>query len=773
MMPYWKAWSALAALLSAFVPSACAQGGFGPGGRGGPPPVTGPWSDKSLSPDRRADLLIDAMTLEEKIQLLHGGPGGFGGGRGAAAPASPTASRSNGGAGWVPGIPRLGIPDINMADSAVGVTRGAAESRYSTLLPSTLGATASWNPDLALLYGQVIGRELRDQGYSMSIGGGVNITREPRNGRNFEYAGEDPILAGVTVGMLMKGMQSQQIMGDLKHYALNDQETGRNIGNVILDRRTMRETDLLAFQIAYRISDAAGFMCGYNKVNGDWDCENDYLLNQVLKHDFGFKGWVMSDWGGTHSTTKAILAGLDQEQPGSGYFGDALKKAVEDKDIPIARVNDAVHRILRSMFAVGVFDNPPNRRVVVDVFRGMEDARKIAEESIVLLKNAGNLLPLRSGPSLAVIGSHADVGVLSGGGSAQVDPPGGNAVPPPPAPAGETGRGGFGGFGGRGAVYFPSSPLKSIRALAAASKVEYSDGADPAAAAALAKASQYAIVFVNQPMSEGRDAASLALPDKQDDLVAAVAAANPRTIVVAETGGPVAMPWAGQVSAILEAWYPGISGGQAIANILFGEVNPSAKLPVTFARADADLPHPQIAGLNLTPPAPPAGADAAGGRGGRGGRGGLPPFDIPYSEKLEVGYKWYDAQKKEPLFAFGSGLSYTTYAYSGLRAAAAGGGITVSVSVKNTGKRAGKEIAQVYAGLPPSAGEPPKRLIGWQKVDLAPGESKTVTLTIDPLYLSVFNEPAGQFELAKGAYTIWAGGSSASLTLSQQVQPAR
>jgi len=767
-------------------------GGPGQGGRGGAAAVTGPWSDKSLSPDQRADLLIEKMTLDEKIQLLHGS----GGGRGAA-PAAPTTGRSNGGAGWVPGIERLGIPDINMADSAVGVTRGAAESRYSTLLPSSLGAAASWNPDLALLYGQVIGRELRDQGYNMSIGGGVNITREPRNGRNFEYAGEDPILAGTTVGTLMKGVQSQQIMGDLKHYALNDQETGRNIGNAILDKRSMRESDLLAFQIAYRISDASGFMCGYNKVNGDWDCENDYLLNQVLKKDFGFKGWVMSDWGGTHTTTKAIMAGLDQEQPGSGFFGDALKKAVESGEVPLARVNDAVHRILRSLFAVGVWDNPPNPRQVVDVFKGLEDAQKIAEESIVLLKNAGNQLPLSAAAvkSIAVIGSHADVGVPSGGGSAQVNPPGGNAVPPPPAqPGQQAGRGGgFGGGGRGGSQYFPSSPLKYVRAKAPGAKVEYNDGGDPAAAAALAKASQVAIVFVNQPMSEGRDAATLTLPDKQDDLVSAVAAANPHTIVVVETGGPVAMPWADKVTGILEAWFPGISGGQAIANILFGDVNPSAKLPVTFAKSENDVPHPQIPGLNLAPQsgagrggasAPPAGAAAAaaatppagapaagaqGGRGGGGGRGAMPPFDVPYTEKLEVGYKWFDAENKEPLFAFGHGLSYTTYAYSGLKATAAGHLVTVSFSVKNAGKRAGKEIAEVYATLPASTGEPPRRLIGWQKVELAAGESKTVNLTVDPLYLSIYNEGKDGFEVVGGDYKIWAGGSSRSLPLSQTV----
>jgi beta-glucosidase len=731
--------------------------------------VTGPWSDKTLSPDRRADLVIEQMTIDEKIQLVHGGSGGGG--------AQQQQSRSNGGAGFVPGIPRLGIPDINMADSAVGVTRGAAMSRYSTLLPSALAAAATWNKELALLYGTVIGRELRDQGYNMSIGGGVDITREPRNGRNFEYAGEDPILAGTTVGSLMKGVQSQQIMGDLKHYALNDQETGRNIGNVLLDKRSMRESDLLAFEIAYGISDVAGFMCSYNKVNGDWSCENDYLLNQVLKKAFGFKGFVMSDWGGTHSTAKAALAGLDQEEPGSQYFGDELKKAVEGGQVPMARLNDMAHRIVRAMFAAGVIDNPPSRRQVVDVFKGLEDSQRIAEESIVLLKNTGNQLPLSAAAvkSIAIIGSHADVGVPSGGGSAQVEPPGGNAVAPP---AGQGQQGGFGGGGRGGAVYFPSSPLKNIRAKAPNAKVEYDAGTDPAAAAALAKASQVAIVFAAQPMSEGRDAATLSLPDNQDALIAAVAKANPRTIVVLETGGPVSMPWVNDVSAVLEAWFPGIGGARAIANLLFGEVNPSAKLPVTFARTEKDLPHPEIAGMNLmaqggagrgaaAPGAPPA-AGAPGGRGG--GRGGMQPFDIPYTEKLEVGYKWFDAQNKEPLFPFGFGLSYTSFAYSGLEAAASGSHVTVSFSVRNTGKRAGAEIAQVYASLPASTGEPPKRLVAWEKLRLGPGESKEVKLAIDPLYLSIFDEGKDAWQLAAGDYKMLVGGSSRSLPLTRTVK---
>ncbi len=696
-----------------------------------PPKVQGPWLDKTLPPDQRADLLIAQMTLDEKIQLVHGT------GWGAMRPGSPIPPGSNEGAGFVPGIERLGIPGINLADSAVGVRMAAVESRYATLLPSSLAAAASFDPEAAYLYGSVIGRELRDQGSNMSIGGGVDLIREPRNGRNFEYAGEDPILAGTIVGQLMKGLQAQQVMGDIKHYAINDQETGRNILNVILDKRAMRETDLLAFQIALKISQAAGVMCSYNKVNGDYACENDYLLNQVLKKEWGFQGWVLSDWGGTHSTTKAAMNGLDQEMPGETFFGAPLKKAVESGEVPEARLNDMVHRILRSMFACGVIDNPPVRSVV-DPFQGLEDAQHIAEESIVLLKNDAGLLPLNAArvASIALIGSHADVGVLSGGGSAQVDPPGGDAV---------THR--KGGAGWMHPVWFPSSPLKYIRAKATQATVEYNDGSDPAAAAKLAKASQVAIVFVNQFMSEGRDVATLSLPDKQDALVNAVAAANPHTIVVIESGGPVSMPWIADVKGVLEAWYPGIGGAQALAAILFGDVNPSAKLPVTFAKTEADLPHPQVPGIDLKPANRP------------------PPFDVPYTEGLKVGYKWFEAEHKQPLFVFGYGLSYTTFAYSALKAD--GAAHTVSFSVKNTGKRAGAEVAQVYVTLPDAAGEPFKRLVAWERVPLKAGESKTVTLQLDPLYLSIFNAEKDGWELVAGDYKAFAGPLSSSFHISQ------
>ena len=387
--------------------------------------------DKSLSPDKRADLLIEQMTLDEKISLLHGMGFRFG------PPGSQPPTRSLGGAGFIPGVPRLGIPDLQLSDAAAGVARGAEFGRYSTALPSGVSEASSWDLQVAHEFGALIGRELRDQGFNMSLGGGINLTREPRNGRIFEYKGEDPILAGKMVGAEMKAEQEQGVIGDIKHYAVNDQESGRNYVDVKIGKRAMRESDLLAFEIGVEESGAGAVMCSYNLVNGDYACENQYLLNDVLKKDFGFKGFVVSDWGATHSTTKAAMAGLDMEMPGDSHFGDALKKAVESGEVPMARLNDMVHRILRTEFAVGLFDEPPERQVP-DIFMGFEVAQHVAEQGSVLLKNANGQLPLEASSlrSIAVIGSHADVGVLSGGGSAQVDPPGGNAVPPPPPPPG-------------------------------------------------------------------------------------------------------------------------------------------------------------------------------------------------------------------------------------------------------------------------------------------------------------------------------------------------
>ncbi len=703
-----------------------------------------PWMDTSLTPDQRADLVVKELTLPEKIQLVHGI------GWGPLRQGAPTPADNNGGAGEVLGIPRLGIPSVQQADSAVGVRMAAPESRYATLLPSVLGAAASWDPVAAHLYGDVIGRELRAQGYNQSIGGGVDLARDPRNGRLFEYPGEDPVLAGVTVGHLIMGVESNQIMGDIKHYALNDQETGRTVVDVQIGHKAMHESDLLAFEIGIRVGHPSSVMCSYNKVNGDWACENDYLLNKVLKGEWHYPGFVVSDWEATHTTVKAALAGLDQQQPGDEHFGKPLMDAVQNGQVPMSRLDDMVHRLLRSMFAAGVIDHPSMPRHVVDPFKGRDDAQHIAEESLVLLRNEHGVLPLTpSVHSIAVIGAHADVGVMSGGGSAQVDAPGGDAVSP-----GKPTRWGQ-------AVYFPSAPLKYIREHAPGAKVSFDPGTDTAAAAALAAQSDVAIVFADQYMSEGGDAPTLALPNNQDALIAAVAKANPKTVVVLVTGNPVSMPWINEVAGVMEAWYPGIAGGQAIANLLFGTVNPSGKLPITFARTESDLPHARVFGMSYNTPK----------------NGGLPEhwvsedkkstFPADLTEGARFGYKWFDSEGKQPLFPFGYGLSYTTFRMADLHMES--GAKTATVTVENTGGRAGTEIAQVYVQLPKGSGENFRRLAGWQRVDLAAGERKTVSIDIESLASASWNDKTESWEWMPGEYTISAGSSSRELPLTTKV----
>jgi beta-glucosidase len=577
----------------------------------------------------------------------------------------------------------------------------------------------------------------------MSLGGGVNLAREPRNGRTFEYLGEDPILAGRMVGSVIRGLQAQHVIGDIKHYALNDQESGRNAVNVHIEKRSMRESDLLAFEIGVR--------------EGNPACENRYLLTDILKKDWNFKGFVLSDWQGAHSTVKASAAGLDHEEPGELFFGDAMKEAVQSGRVPMAEVDDHVRRILRSMFACGVIDDPPQKSVV-DVVGGFEVARNIAEHSTVLLRNDQAQLPLDASRvhSIAVIGAHSDVGMISGGGSAQVDPPGGNAIMP--AGKGQTRW--------QEPVWFPTSPLQAIRAKAPGAKVQFDPGTDSSSAVALAKTADVAIVFAYQWESEGMDLDSLSLPEHQDELIAVVAAANPHTIVVLETGGPVTMPWAGQVSGILEAWYAGTQGAEALANLIFGDVNPSAKLPITFPRSEADLPHRSV----VQPPRESTTGDEPDAW--KKIAAGLPAFQTTYDEGLKVGYKWYDAEKKQVLFPFGYGLSYSTYSYSNLRVTPGGtpgGNGRLNFTVTNTSNRAGVEIAEVYAALPAAAAEPPKRLVGWSKVKLNPAESKEVVVEIDPQYLSIFNADQNTWQLVPGDYTFLVGGSSQSLPLKQSV----
>ena len=681
-----------------------------------------PWLDKSLSADKRAELALAAMTQQEKLRWVMGH---FGSDRDkhkkhpAALPFS---------AGYIEGVPRLGLPALFETDAGLGVATQASKTpRERTSLPSGLATTATWDRALAYRGGAMIGSEARASGFNVMLAGGVNLMREPRNGRNFEYAGEDPLLAATMVAEQVKGIQSNNIIATMKHYAVNDQETGRFVVDVKLDDASNRMSDLLAFQFLMEQADPGSVMCSYNRLNGVYACESDYLLNQVLKKDWGYKGYVMTDWGAAHSTVEAANAGLDQQSAWefdkSAYFGGALEEAVTNGHVSQARFDNMVFRVLRAMFAHGVVDNPVAEGGKIDYAANGLVSRTDAEEGMVLLKNANNVLPLKAGAKkIVIIGAHADVGVLAGGGSSLVYPIGGNAVLGI-APTSWPGP----------VVYHPSSPMKAIQARAPGASVTFNDGKDAAAAARAAADADVVLVFAQQWVGEALDAVSLSLPDNQDALIAAVAKANPKTVVVLETSGPVLMPWVEQTSGVLQAWYPGTSGGEAIARVLFGEVNPSGHLPATFPASESQLPRPKLDGdpknENLR-------------------------FTVNYHEGAAIGYKWFDLKGHKPLFPFGHGLSYTQFAYSDLKSNQKDGKLSLSFKITNTGAVKGKDVPQVYVSPLNAKWEAPKRLAGWDKVELAPGESKEVSVTVDPRLLGMYDSKSKTWRIAKGGYKV-------------------
>jgi beta-glucosidase len=714
-----------------------------------------PWLDSRLSPDQRAAAAVRHMTTDEKLRLVLGY---FGTDQDSKKYEAPPEARY-GSAGFVPGIPRLGIPPQWQTDAGVGVaTQGASSTkRDRTSLPSGMATAATWNPDLAFQGGRMIGAEARASGFNVMLAGGVDLVRDPRNGRNFEYGGEDPLLAGTIVGSEIAGIQSNHIISTTKHYALNDLETGRDYHDARIDPAAARMSDLLAFQFAIERGDPGSVMCSYNRVNGDFACENRWLLTDVLRGAFGFTGYVMSDWGAVHSTEKAALAGLDQESgwpfDDAPYFGAPLKAAIAAGRVPRARLDEMATRILRPMFAHGLVDDPVPASAPIDYVANAAVTQADAEQGIVLLKNEGNILPLGGNVhTIVVMGSHADKGVLAGSGSSLVYPRGGNAVPGI-APTGWPGP----------VLYDPSSPVQALKALRPNDQISFVDGSDPAAAAAAAKAADIVIVFAHQWTGESFDA-PLQLADGQDGLIEAVIASNPRTAVVLETGGPVLMPWAARVPAIVEAWYPGTAGGKAIANVLTGAVNPSGHLPVTFPLTESQLPRPVRPGTGL--------ADKQ-------------MFSIDYSEGAAVGYKWFDAHNLQPLFPFGFGLSYTRFDYGPATATAnPDGTVSVQFAVRNAGQRPGKDVAQVYVSPATRGWEAPKRLGGFQKVDLAPGAAQTVSVTIDPRLLATFDNASQQWRIAPGSYRVLIGESSRDirqtvavnlpgLTLPSNWRPAR
>jgi beta-glucosidase len=687
---------------------------------------TAPWTDRALDPDRRAHLLAAAMTLDEKIRIVHGPMGRPR--MGLAAP-----ERALGSAGFVPGVPRLGIPDLQETDASVGVTNpdNCRPGDGATALPATLAVAAAWETDLAARGGAVLGNESRHKGFNVMLAGGVNLAREPRNGRNFEYFGEDPLLTGVLAGHAIRGIQGERIVSTIKHYALNNQETGRFSADVLIAEDAARESDLLAFELALEIGQPGSVMCGYNLVNGEYCSESEWLMNDVLKKAWGYPGWVMSDWGAVRSVD-AALAGLDQQ---SGdqldkevYFGEPLKALAQDDPRYAARLDDMVHRILRSLFATGLMDDPVQPGGAIDYAVHADIAREIAENGIVLLRNEGGVLPLRAPAKVAVIGGMAEFGVLAGGGSSYVTAIEGPGIQTPAMGVSAVGV-------PRMMIYHPSSPYQALRRALPDTEFLLSDGAYPKAAAQVAAMADVAIVFATQWTTESIDVPDLSLPHGQDALIAAVAAANPRTMVVLETGGPVLMPWLGDVAAVLEAWYPGGQGGVAIANVLTGAVDPVGRLPLTFPASEDQLPRPELVGVGLSA------YDAANAKA---------VFPLPYEEGADVGYRWFARHGLRPLFPFGFGLTYTRFDY---RDATAAWDETarVAFTVANIGERSGTDVAQVY--LTAIDGRPEPRLVGWAKVRLAPGASARCDVVVDRRLLARFDIARQCWRIDAGEYT--------------------
>jgi beta-glucosidase len=637
-------------------------------------------------------------------------------------------------AGYVPGAPRLGVPPLVETDASLGVAAAGRKNDDATALPSGLALAASFDPGIAYAGGAMIGKEARQKGFNVMLAGGVNLVRDPRNGRNFEYLGEDALLAGTMAGRSLAGIQSNHIVSTLKHFVLNGQETGRMVLDARIDPAALRESDLLAFEIGMEIGRPGAVMCAYNRVNGLYACENPATL-AALKSDWGFQGWVMSDWGAVHSTIPAVMAGLDQE---SGeqldkqvFFGAPLKQALASGEVPAARLSDMTRRILWGLFSTGVMDDPVTAGGLDTAADGAV-AERAAEAGLVLLKNDRAALPLaRSAHRIAVIGGHADVGVLSGGGSSQVIPIGAHVFPVP--------KGGPAWTAGQ--VYHPSAPLAAIKAKTGAD-VDFFSGEDVAAAVAGAKAADVAVVFAVQWTSEGADS-SLTLPAGQDALIAAVAAANPRTIVVLETGGAVLMPWLDQVPAVVEAWYPGSRGGEAIARLLFGEIDAEGRLPISFPSAETQSPRPSLPGAG---PVLPTGFYTAAAS---------TSFPVAYGEGADVGYRWFEKTGLKPRFGFGHGVSYTRFRYSGLRITG-GARLRVRFDVTNVGERAGTDTPQVYAA---GAGRT-RRLVGWRKLALAPRETKRVEVEADLRLLARFDLAAPGWVLPAGPYAVTVGPES-------------
>ena len=658
-----------------------------------------PWVGSSAPISQRVNELLGQMTTAQKVSMLTGAGG-------------------SSYVGLIPAIGSLCIPAINLEDGPAGVADGMTGV---TQLPAPVDVAATWDTSAEQLYGQVIGAEQVAKGTTVDLGPTINIVRDPRWGRAFESVGEDPYLNGHMGASYIRGVQSTGVMAQVKHLAVYNQETNRNTpsDNAIVSTKTMQEIYLPAFQAAVQQGAASSVMCSYSTVNGTFACENPFLLNTVLRQQFGFGGFTTSDWGATHSTAPSANAGLDMDMPGSdGFYGSALQSAVSSGSVSMATLNSMVSAVLTQMFAFGLFDKPTagSPAQPATSASGQSDALQLAEEGTVLLKNGGGILPLSpSTSSIAVIGADASASArTAGGGSASVTSSG------------------------------TVTPLQGITARAGSgTTVSFNDGSSDSSAAALAASSSVAVVFASNFETEGSDLSGIDLPSAENSLISSVAAANPNTIVVLNSGSAVTMPWLSSVKGVLEAWYPGQEDGKAIAALLFGDVNPSGHLPVTFPTSLSQVP-----------------ASSAAQWTGTNGT-------VQYSEGVDVGYRWYDSQGLTPLFPFGYGLSYTTFSFSNLQVGSlvAGGAATVSATVTNTGTRAGADVAQLYITDPPSSGEPPRQLEGFARVSLQPGASQTVTFPLTQRNLQYWNSSSNAWSTATGNYGIEVGDSDAGLPL--------
>lgn len=655
-----------------------------------------PWVGSDAPVGNRVQQLMSRMTLDDKLDLVHG----------AAAPfefVGPTY------AGAISENPRLCIPQLGLSDGPAGVGN---DHTGVTQLPSPMALAASWDDELATRYGATIGRETRDKGADVSLAPTVDLLRDPRAGRSFETLGEDPHLTGELASAQIGGIQGQGALAQAKHLAAYNQETLRNLpaNDSTVDERTLQEVYLSPVQDAVDAG-VASVMCGYNRLNGVHSCNNSYLLSQVLKGQFGFDGFVTSDWFATQASHAAANAGMDLQMPGGCHYGPRLRSGINDGSVTPAKLDDMVSRILRPMFQYGLFDDE-NTGSPDDVVTNPEHAgvaREVAEKGMTLLKNDESTLPLGGDTdSVAVVGDAAGKDVIgSGGGSPHVIAP--DIVTP------------YEGIADRGQQ--------------AGVDVTFDDGGN---AEEVAEDADVAVVAVSKWSAESKDNDDIALSDEDNELIERTASANPNTVVVLNTAGPVEMPWLDDVAGVVSAWYPGQEYGNALASVLFGDTDPGGKLPATFPAAQSDMPTD----------------DADRFPGG------------DYDEGLAHGYRWYDREGIEPQFPFGFGLSYTSFDYADVRVDGSGGaGTTVSATVTNTGERSGSEVAQLYVTHPESDGEPPKRLEGFDRVELEPGQSRRVQFELDERSLAHWDTDDDRWVRSAGEYTMAVGGSSRDLPL--------